>query len=127
MIPDKARIALDLLLCRTNLEVCQRNQISETTLYRLKKEPEFQEIVSAQKRALFQDAMQKAQAYGAEAIEVLRDVATDATAPPSARVSAASKILELGSTMFDQEEITERITALERSLHAESKNRYEAS
>ena len=64
--------------------------------------------------------MLKAQAYGVDAVEVLRDIAVNTNSPSSARVSAAAKILELGSIMFDQEKIADRITLLERCIKIES-------
>lgn len=119
---NREQIAIDLLLCSTNLEVCKKNNISETTLYRLKKDAEFQKIVNTQKEKLFNETMVKAQAYSLEAIEILMSVARDPTAPQSSRVSASSKIIELGQCMFDQETILKKLEEVERYINESTKN-----
>lgn len=114
---NREQIALDLLLCSTNLEVCEKNNISETTLYRLKKDENFQKLVNEQKEKLFSETMRKAQAYSLEAIEILMSIAKDPEAPQSSRVSASSKILELGQCMYDQEIITKKLEEVEKWLN----------
>ena len=54
---NKEQIALDLLLCSSNLAVCKKNNISEATLYRLKKEDDFIEILNNQKEKLFSNTI----------------------------------------------------------------------
>ncbi|MDU1909710.1 hypothetical protein [Fusobacterium sp.] len=118
---NREQIALDLLLCTTNLEVCKKNNISEATLYRLKKDEAFQQLVIEQKEKMFKETMKKAQAYSLEAIEVLRSIAQDKEAPQSSRVSASSKIIELGQCMYDQEKITKKLEDIERWLNESKK------
>ena len=119
---NREQIALDLLLCSTNLEVCEKNNISETTLYRLKKDENFQKLVNEQKEKLFSETMRKAQAYSLEAIEILMSIAKDPEAPQSSRVSASSKILELGQCMYDQEIITKKLEEVEKWLNENQKD-----
>ncbi len=116
MKPDHDKIALDLLLCRTSQEVCERNGISQSTFFRLKKDTQFIDIVREKKKQLFHQTMMKAQAYSLDAVEVLREVSLDSCAPASARVSAAAKIIEIGQNVHDQEEIVERLDDIERRV-----------
>lgn len=118
---NREQIAIDLLLCSSNLEVCKKNAISETTLYRLKKDKSFQELVNKQKEKLFSETMRKAQAYSLEAIEILMSIAKDEEAPQSSRVSASSKIIELGQCMYDQENITKKLEEIERWINESKK------
>ena len=114
---NKEQIALDLLLCSSNLEVCKKNNISEATLYRLKKEDDFIEILNNQKEKLFSNTMTKAQAYSLEALEILMSIARDTEAPQNTRVNASCKIIEFGQSMYDQEVIVKRLEEIERGLN----------
>jgi len=110
---NREKIALDLLLLPTNKEVCGANGISEATLYRIKREDGFSRILQETREKIFGEARDKAQAFSLEAMQVLYSVATDDEATPSSRVSAASKILELGQNVFEQDRIIERLESLE--------------
>lgn len=119
---NREQIALDLLLCSSNLEVCKKNNISETTLYRLKKEDDFMEILNKQKEKLFSNTMTKAQAYSLEALEILMEIARDKEATHSSRVSASCKVIEFGQSMYDQEVIVKRLEEIERGLNEKQKD-----
>lgn len=114
---NREQIALDLLLCSSNLEVCKKNNISEATLYRLKKEDDFIEILNKQKEKLFSNTMTKAQAYSLEALEILMSIARDTETPQNTRVNASCKIIEFGQSMYDQEVIVKRLEEIERGLN----------
>ena len=114
---NKEQIALDLLLCSSNLAVCRKNNISEATLYRLKKEDDFIEILNKQKEQLFSNTMTKAQAYSLEALEILMSIARNEETPQNTRVNASCKIIEFGQSMYDQEVIVKRLEEIERGLN----------
>lgn len=114
---NREQIAIDLLLCSSNIEVCKKNNISEATLYRLKKEEDFMEILNKQKEKLFNNTMTKAQAYSLEALEIIMNIARDTEAPHSTRVNASCKIIEFGQSMYDQEVILKKLEALEREMN----------
>lgn len=123
MKKDRDQLAISFLTCRTVGEVCTRHGISESTFYRIRKDPAFMAAVAEQKQILFHKSMMIAQAASLEAVEVLRQVAADITYPPSARVSAAGRILDMAQNAFDAEQLTERLNALERRLeNAEKTN-----
>lgn len=119
---NREQIATDLLLCSTNLEVCKKNNISETTLYRLKKDKEFQKVLTEQKEKIFNKTMIKAQAYSLEALDILMEIARDGDAPQSSRVSACNRVLELGQTAFDQDVILKKLEEVEKRINETKEN-----
>ena len=114
---NREQIALDLLLCSSNIEVCKKNNISETTLYRLRKEKDFIKILNEHKERLFNNTINKAQAYSLEALEILMSIARDEETPQNTRVNASCKIIDYGQSMFDQETILKKLEALEREIN----------
>ena len=114
---NREQIALDLLLCSSNIEVCKKNNISETTLYRLRKEEDFIKILNEHKERLFNNTINKAQAYSLEALEILMSIARDEETPQNTRVNASCKIIDYGQSMFDQETILKKLEALEREIN----------
>lgn len=119
---NREQIALDLLLCPSNIEVCKKNNISEATLYRLKKDEDFKKMIAEHKERLFNKTMEKAQAYSLEALELLRKIANDEEASQSSRVSACSKIIELGQCMYEQENILKKLDYIEGWLNENQKD-----
>lgn len=113
---NRENIAMHVLTCSTYEEAAEKAGISKSTLYRLRKEPEFQEVINQVKKSMFQDAMQKAQGYCIQSLAVLRDIMNDTKSTDSSRVSAARTILELGLNSAEQEMIISKIEELERRL-----------
>lgn len=109
-------IAMHILTTGTYEEAAEKSGVSKATLYRLRKDPEFQNIINQVKNNLFQDTMKKAQAYSMESLETLRTIMNDCTATDSSRVSAARTILELGLNSVEQEMILSKIEELERMM-----------
>ena len=105
-----------LLTSPTYAEAARRANVSESTLLRLRKKSEFQEVLNALKKEMFSEAMQKAQSYFKEMLEVLRTIALNEQATDSSRVSAAKGILEMGIQLRNMEEIEAKILALERAV-----------
>ena len=69
-------------------------RISERTLYGSTQDPEFMERYQAECESLVVDAARQAQQTKAEALDTLKEVMKDWSAPPHARISAARSILE---------------------------------
>lgn len=109
---NKELIALNLLTYPTSKEAAEKSGVSITTIYRLKKDKDFQEILQKVKNSIFQETMQKAQGYCLESLEV----AKDKSATDSSRVSAARAILELGISLYENENIIQRLDEMERRL-----------
>ena len=113
---NRENIAMCILTTSTYEEAAEKSGVSKSTLYRLRKDPEFQDIINQVKNNMFQDTMKKAQAYSMKSLEVLRKIMNDGAATDSSRVSAARTILELGLNSAEQEMILAKIEELERMM-----------
>lgn len=113
---NKEMVALNLLTCPTNKEAAEKSGVSIATLYRMRKDADFQGILQGVKDDIFRETMQKAQGYCLESLEVLRTVMNDESATDSSRVSAARTILELGVALHEDENIIQRLTDMERRV-----------
>ena len=58
---NKDNIAVCILTTSSYEEAAEKSGVSKSTLYRLRKDPEFQETVNRIKNDIFQDTMKKAQ------------------------------------------------------------------
>ena len=113
---NRENIAVCILTTSTYEEAAEKSGVSKSTLYRLRKDPDFQGIINQVKNNMFQDTLKKAQAYSTESLETLRTIMNDANATDSSRVSAARTILELGLNSAEQELIVNKIEELERMI-----------
>lgn len=113
---NRENIAMCVLTCSTYDEAAEKAGVSKSTLYRLRKEPEFQQVINQVKKSMFQDTMQKAQGYCMESLEILRVIMNDPAATDSSRVSAARTVLELGLNSAEQEMIVTKLEELERRM-----------
>lgn len=105
------------VLTSPNLKAAAENAgISYTTLRRYRKNPEFQAILQETKKALFGEAMQKAQAYSLDALETLQAVHKNPVLNESARVSAAKGILELAIQLHSMEAIESELAELRKAV-----------
>ncbi len=114
---NNEEIAINLLTSPTLKEAAEKSGISPSTLYRLRKKKEFKTLLIRIREEMFNDAMEKAQNYCLESLEVLRTIMKDLDATDSARVSAARTILDLGLVMYENRNIVERINELERRIN----------
>lgn len=110
------QIALDLITLSTDIEVCEKNNISTTTLHRLKNKEEFQNILKEYKEKMFDEMRKTAKAYTLQALSILMEIAKDKEVSASSRVSACGKIIEIGQTAFEQENILNKLEDIERRL-----------
>lgn len=113
---NRENIAMCILTTSTYEDAAKKAGVSKSTLYRLRNDKEFQDIINQVKNSMFQDTMKKAQAYSMESLEVLRTIMNDCAATDSSRVSAARTILELGLNSAEQEMILSKIEELERMM-----------
>lgn len=123
-----------LLSSRTLREAAETLGCSTRTLLRHLKHREFQRRYKAARDELLRHAMTQLRAQSEKAVGALADVSADGGAwdepivykgqvvgtvrkfSPSAKVSAAGKILELALQSHQIEELEERIKALEKQL-----------
>lgn len=114
---NNEEIAIILFTSSSIKEAAEKSGVSISTLYRLRKKEEFKTVFNKIKEETFNDAMEKAQNYCLESLEVLRTIMKDLDATDSARVSAARTVLDLGLVMYENQNIVERLNELERRLN----------
>lgn len=112
-------IAVNLLTCATDKEAAEKSGISPATIKRLKKQEDFQAILTRGKNEMYGETMKRAQSYSAEALETLRAIYNNEAEKGSTRVSAARAILDFGVTMYTDENIIQRLDELERGLNGD--------
>ncbi len=109
---DKALAAL--LACSSVRAASEYSSISESTLWRYLKEPEFCTILD-QRRA---ETMQRAAAALNEQLEsaaqTIQAIMQDNTAPPQTRVNAARAVLEYAAKYDEQANLRRRVERLEQ-------------
>ena len=109
----KEKIAIDIINCPTLKEVCRKNNISEATLYRLRKEPDFREILNQKRIEMYESALNTAHSFGLDCVKRLMEIVNQEELPATARVNAAKVIIEMCSNYYDNAAILTRIEELE--------------
>ena len=90
--------------------------VSERTLRRWSHEETFQAALRQAQGRAFDAALGELRGSALDGVRVLREVATDATAPHAARVTAARALLEEARRAVELDDLEARIVTLERSL-----------
>lgn len=88
--------------------------IGEVTLWRWLQREDFQVEYRQARREAVSLAIAGIQQASCEAVRTLREVMTDPEASASSRVSAAKAVLDLALKAAEQEDLEERVSALER-------------
>lgn len=109
----KEKIAVDIINCATLKEVCEKNKISEATLYRLRKETEFREILNQKRIEMYEGALNAAHSFGLDCVKRLMEIVDQEELPATARVNAAKAIIDMCSNYYDNAAILARIGELE--------------
>lgn len=109
----KEKIAIDIINCPTLKEVCRKNKISEATLYRLRQEPDFREILNQKRVEMYESALNAAHSFGLDCVKRLMEIVNKEELPATARVNAAKAIIEMCSNYYDNAAILTRIEELE--------------
>jgi len=108
--------ALALISCQTVIEAATAAGISQTTLYRWRQEPEFQQIVTRVKSEALTTASNNLAAISSKAVKALTDVMDKDTTPEAQKVSAAKALLEMAFKLREQDEIITRLNTLEKAF-----------
>jgi DNA-binding LacI/PurR family transcriptional regulator len=88
--------------------------VSETTVYRRLREPAFRQRVAEARDEMVNRAVARLSATSTLAADTLRELLKARS--ETVRLGAARAVLELGSRLREQEDLAERIAALERGL-----------
>jgi hypothetical protein len=100
-------------------EAAELCAVNESTMWRWLQLPSFQARYRSARRQVVETAIAQLQSDCVIAVRVLREVAEDASAPASARVSAARTIIEQSVSAVELMDLQERLETLEQRMGAE--------
>lgn len=113
MTPSEERALSALLTSKSKKEAAQKAGITERTMRRYFENPEFCKRYREAFAQVVQDATRQAQQLLAPALSTLESVMADEDIPAAARVNAAKIALDYAVRLTDQNDLAERLTALE--------------
>ena len=113
MTPSEERALSALVTSKSKKEAAQKAGITERTLRRYFENPEFCKRYREAFAQVVQDATRQAQQLLAPALSTLESVMQDEEIPAAARVNAAKIALDYAVRLTDQNDLAERLTALE--------------
>ena len=113
MTPSEERALSALLTSKYKKEAAQKAGITERTMRRYFENPEFCKRYREAFAQVVQDATRQAQQLLAPALSTLESVMADEDIPAAARVNAAKIALDYAVRLTDQNDLAERLTALE--------------
>jgi hypothetical protein len=120
-MPQRGRRSADdvlmlALACGATLEGAARQAgVSESTVRRRFKEPEFQRKLQALRADIVQRTSGALTAAGTASVQTLLELQKP-TAPPATRLGAARTVLELGLKVREAAEFEQRLAALEEQM-----------
>src|SRR5579864_6940649 len=98
--------------------------VSDVTLWRTLKKPEFAEAFRKARREAFSQSIARLQHASNAAVGTLLRVMTDREAPAASRVRAADVVLQTALRGMEIEDLEVRLDRLERSAEASGGRRY---
>lgn len=114
-LTPKQNKALAALIESPTLEAAANSSgISTVTMWRHLNDETFSAAYRSARREIVSHAVVQLQRACGEAVQTLRDVATDGSAQPGARVSAAKAILDTAIKAVELDDFATRIEKLER-------------
>lgn len=112
----RERALAAMLESRTVQAAAQVSGIAVSTLRRYLNEDEFSEKLREAARAAMKSATMHASDALEGAVDVLREIAADETAPVQARIAACDKLLSHGLRLTDRYDVLAQLEALEKRL-----------
>ena len=113
------RAILALLSQPTTRKAASAVGIDEATLWRWLQDKEFHAAYMKARRETVSRSIARLQQCTTEAVNTLRSVMKDQTAPASARVMAAKTTLDYAMKAVELEDLAERVAELEATLKQE--------
>ena len=111
----KKEAAILALLSQRNVQEAARVAgISERTLYRWMREPDFDAAYRAARRAAFSQSTARLQQMSSPAVTTLGKIMVDASAPAASRVRAADIVLNHAAQAIEIEDLEARVAEVER-------------
>lgn len=115
----RERVIAALLTCRTVREAARVCRVSERSIQRWLKEPEFQQEYQCKKNESLEGAVNQLRTAGFDAAQRLHKIVLDESAPLPSVVSASARLLELLLKACEIEDLGKRLDRLEESLRGE--------
>jgi hypothetical protein len=112
----KHMLIAELLQRPTIREAAEAVNLGEATAHRWLRDPTFQRSYKAARLQIVDFCISRVQKASSEAVDVLREILRDNTAPASSRVSASKIILELSLKGLEITDILERLDNLEQAI-----------
>ncbi len=110
----KQHAAIDALLVSATVQTAaQASGVSRRQLYRWLDDPDFAAAYRRARWSATQQSIARLQQVSSAAVTVLISIAADKHMPPSSRVAAASKLLDLALRAVELEELEARLANLE--------------
>jgi len=116
--PKHARVVEALMSTRTIREASELSGVPERTLYRIMSNAEFSKLYREARSLAVSIATAKLQKASSLAVHTLSEIMEDAEASASARVSACKTVIDLALRAYELEDLTSRVSALERGINA---------
>jgi hypothetical protein len=116
--PSQERALLSLLNCSSHKEAAAAAGVSETTLWRYKRDEAFSSRLRLARRESVDRAVMRIQRDSVDAAAVLRDLMMKEDVPPFARIAAARAVLDQAVRLTRMDELRERVEQLEEYLRA---------
>jgi hypothetical protein len=114
--PGQERALIALLSEPTLRAAAASADISETTLWRWLREPNFRVAYRRARQEVLERATTRLAALVDTAVEALGEIVADRTVSPHVRVSAASRIIEFALKAAELEDVQARLEKLEAAL-----------
>lgn len=114
MTPNKEKLLAALLTSKTKKEAAAAAGIAYRTMLSYFEDPEFCRRYREAFANVVQDATRQAQQLLDPALSTLREIMEDEELPAAARVNAAKIALDYAARLTDQNDLAERLAALER-------------
>lgn len=110
-----------LLATPTVSEAAEAAGVGESTLRRWMKDDGFVEEYRIARRQSIAVALSNLSRIGSQAVRTLEEVMSDTEATPSSRVSAAKAALDVIVKVCEQEDLEQRISAIEAAINGEGR------
>ena len=113
----KKEAAIMALLSQRNIaEAARTAGVSERTLHRWLKDPDFGAAYREARRTALSQSMARLQQMSTAAVTTLGIIMLDANAPPGVRLRAADAVLNHAEKSLESEDILVRLTDVERRV-----------
>lgn len=124
-LTHRQHLAIAAILASSSLEEARRQlRAGKDTFYsRWLKQPAFQEELKRQRQAVVDAAFNRLKTSMVKAVEKLLDL-MQAEGQPSIQLRAAEGILSHGLKAWEQQELEDRIEALEQKVHEKGDRRW---